>query len=94
MGHEEFRKSLREFLSHQQNVCVIGEAPTGTEVLQLSDRHRPHLILLDLALSKVAGRDIAGSLNAQYSSTWVVFVSCLKSDPSVRFSIVSMPMLL
>ena len=53
--HPLFRKGVTELLNGQADFKVIGEAAAGAEGVELSLRHEPDLILLDLNMKDMNG---------------------------------------
>lgn len=73
--HEMVRQGLRTFLDREDDVVIVGEAGTAAEALELVERVRPRLILLDLQLPDGSGVDICRKLRA--------------ADPQLRILVLS-----
>jgi DNA-binding NarL/FixJ family response regulator len=59
--HASFRRSARALLE-LDGFDVIGEAADGASALELAERLRPDLVLLDIALPDTSGFDVAERL--------------------------------
>ena len=59
--HASFRRSARTLLE-LEGYEVVGEAADGASALELVDRLRPGLVLLDIALPDTSGFDVAERL--------------------------------
>ena len=62
--HPVVRDGLRGMLAGEPDFEVVGEAASGVEAVRLTDRERPDVVLMDLALpghpGRRQGRDGAG----------------------------------
>jgi DNA-binding NarL/FixJ family response regulator len=57
-----FREALRALLEANGPFRVVGGAGDGTETLQLVKRHKPDVLLLDLAMPRLPGLDALRAL--------------------------------
>jgi DNA-binding NarL/FixJ family response regulator len=57
-----FRDALRTLLEGEQGFSVVGCAADGVETIRLVKRVRPHVLLLDLAMPRLAGLDALRTL--------------------------------
>ncbi|MHB1836125.1 MAG: response regulator, partial [Solirubrobacteraceae bacterium] len=46
---------IRRTIEHLDDIQVVGEAHTGPELMQLVDRRRPDIVLMDLRMPGVSG---------------------------------------
>jgi two-component system, LytTR family, response regulator len=56
------RARLRQLLASYPDVEIIGEAETGAQAMELTERLKPDLLLLDIRMPGCSGLDIAASL--------------------------------
>jgi two-component system, NarL family, nitrate/nitrite response regulator NarL len=63
--HPIFRDGLRKLLETEPDLQVIAEAGDGGEAVRMVQRHKPDIVLMDLAMPKRSGlqalRDLSGS---------------------------------
>ncbi|MCP4662913.1 MAG: response regulator, partial [bacterium] len=71
-GEPAARRSLRSFLEHDYQVLEAQDGRAGLEVLE---RERPDLVLLELDLPDVDGRDVLARMTRRSPMTPVVIVS-------------------
>jgi DNA-binding NarL/FixJ family response regulator len=53
--HAMVREGLRTMLQHQETLEIVGEAETGAEALEVVDKMRPDVVLLDIRLPDMSG---------------------------------------
>ena len=54
-GRRLIRDSLRQVLSSEQNIQIVGEATSGTEILDFIGRLEPDVVLLDCFMPGIDG---------------------------------------
>jgi two-component system, NarL family, response regulator NreC len=57
--HSIVRRGMRALLEAEANVEVVAEASDGLEALRLCEEHHPDLLILDVAMPKLNGIDVA-----------------------------------
>jgi two-component system response regulator NreC len=57
--HSIVRRGLRSLLETEPSVEVVAEAGDGIEALRLCEEHHPDLLILDVAMPKLNGIDVA-----------------------------------
>lgn len=72
--HHLVRKLLRSFLETHPGIKIVGEATNGIEAIELVQKKRPDILLLDLALPRIHGLDVVRQV-ALLSKTKVLVVS-------------------
>ena len=69
------RESLRWLLEDEPGLTVIGEAPTGSQALQMAVNLTPDLVILDVELPDIDGFAVTSQLKAQPNPSVVVLLS-------------------
>ena len=69
------RVLLRIALGSEQDLEIVGEAADGREAVDLAERHRPDVILLDLAMPEMDGLEALPKLREVAPETKVVVYS-------------------
>jgi DNA-binding NarL/FixJ family response regulator len=57
--HGIVRRGLRSLLETDPSLTVVAEASDGLEALRLCTEHRPDIVILDIAMPKLNGIDVA-----------------------------------
>jgi DNA-binding NarL/FixJ family response regulator len=57
--HSIVRRGMRSLLETEQSLEIVAEAADGLEALRLCEEHRPDLLILDVAMPKLNGIDVA-----------------------------------
>jgi two-component system response regulator NreC len=79
--HALVRSGLRALLEREGEFKVVAEAADGYEAVELALRHKPDLILLDVAMPRLTGTDAAQHISGKLPHTRIVIVS-MHSDES------------
>ncbi len=74
--HAIVRRGMRALLETESSVEVVAEAADGLEALRLCEEHRPDLLILDIAMPKLNGIEVAAR--------------CLKMQPAPQAIMLSM----
>lgn len=70
--HEVIRTGLRMLLENQSDMIILGEASTGGEAIQLVDRLRPNVVVMDITLPDISGIEATRRLKAQHAEIAVI----------------------
>ena len=80
--HHLVRKGLKSLLTNEENFDLVGEAGDGLEALQLTEKLRPDVLLLDLAMPRMHGLEVIRRVRSS-TSTNVVVCSMHADEPYV-----------
>ncbi len=81
--HKVVRQGLVSLLELEPDLQVVGEASTGAEALELLDRLRPDLLLLDLRLADLGGAQVCRQATALYPHLAVLILTAISSGHEV-----------
>jgi DNA-binding NarL/FixJ family response regulator len=73
--HGIVRASLKALLDVDPEIEVVGEAGDGRAVIDQVDRHRPSVVLMDIAMSGLNGIEATRQISKQHPSTRVIVLS-------------------
>jgi DNA-binding NarL/FixJ family response regulator len=78
--HEMVRAGIHRILSEAEGIRVVGEAADGARAVELADRERPDVIVLDLRLPVMDGEVAMGKMLAGNPNARVLILTSL-ADP-------------
>jgi two-component system response regulator DegU len=73
--HPIVRKGIFNLLDKEQDIDVIGEASDGEQAIQLTNRLKPDILLLDMEMPGLGGVDVAKRLRADNSPVKILVLS-------------------
>jgi DNA-binding NarL/FixJ family response regulator len=73
--HQLVRGGVRSLLESLPGVKIVGETGDGREALDLIEKHRPDVILLDITMPGLSGLEVAARVSAISPRTKVVILS-------------------
>ena len=84
--HPPFRDAARAVIAATPGFEALAEVASGEDALELLDRLRPDLVLLDVSLPGLDGLETCRRLTASAPAPLVVLISA-DDDPGVRESV-------
>lgn len=82
--HKIVRQGFRLILAQQADLEVVGEASNGREALELAERLKPDVVILDIAMPVVNGVEACRSIRQQCPECNILVLSMHKDAPYVR----------
>jgi two-component system, NarL family, response regulator LiaR len=86
--HAVLREGLRSFLELQDGIEIVGDASDGAEAVELAERLRPAVVLMDLVMPKLDGVEAMRALNERVPGTRVIILTSYIDDdrllPAIR----------
>ena len=82
--HEIIRRGLRALLSSRPDWIICAEAATGREAIAQAQRHRPDIVVMDIAMPGLNGLEATRKIRKMLPKTQVVMLSLHYSDQLVR----------
>ena len=79
-GHMIFRDGLRQLLSLEPDLEVVGEAKNGTEVLDLVRELQPDILLLDLKMPGLDGLSVLQRIQNQKLKTKIIILTAADDE--------------
>lgn len=81
--HRIVREGLASMLSTQPDMCVVGEAGTGTEAIVQAVRLRPDIMLLDLEMPDLDGVGVLERVRVELPDVRVIILTAYGTDERI-----------
>jgi two-component system, NarL family, response regulator len=81
--HPLVRQGIRRTLEASGDICVVGEARTGTELLAMIERRCPQVVLLDLRMPELDGFECLAAIRRSWPEIRTVVVSAFEERASI-----------
>ena len=81
--HAVFREGLRAVLGSEPDMEIVGEAATGTEVVERAAELRPDVILMDIQMPGINGIEATRHIRSARPDVGVVVLTMFEDDDSV-----------
>ncbi len=78
--HQIFRQGLRDSLSLDDGIEVVGEAPNGEVALQLAVQFRPQVVISDVNLPGMNGLQVAQRLRREVPDTYTLILTAYDDE--------------
>ena len=88
--HAEFRLGLKEMLSTDEGIEVVGEAENGAQAVALAREVRPDVIVLDLLMPVMEGREALGLILRDVSPPPGIVILTMHDQPHLRRELLGM----
>lgn len=85
--HPIVRSGVVSLLSHADDIEVVGEAATGLEAVELAERLRPDVVLMDLRMPVLDGTEATSRITAELPGVRVLILTTYESDDLILAAI-------
>lgn len=73
--HEILREGLRSLLERERDIKICAEACDGFEALEMVEKHRPDVLLLDVTMPKLGGLETLERVRSEFPGVKTVLLS-------------------
>ena len=81
--HPIVRQGIRHLLEAESDVKVVGEATDGLEAVQLVEKHRPNVLIVDMMMPGLNGLEVLRQVKKRSPSTFSIVLSMQSADAYV-----------
>jgi DNA-binding NarL/FixJ family response regulator len=82
--HELVRRGLVALLADVPGWTIVAEAVNGRQAVELAERHRPDIVILDLTMPELNGLDATRQILAALPAARVLILTAHESEQLVR----------
>jgi DNA-binding NarL/FixJ family response regulator len=81
--HNVVRKGIRELLSDEDDIGVVGEARNGQEAVDLATALQPDVVVMDIAMPELSGVEATRQIRVAVPSVRVLVLTSYADDPYI-----------
>jgi DNA-binding NarL/FixJ family response regulator len=81
--HTVVRKGIRDLLSDEDDIAVVGEARNGHEAVDLATALQPDVVVMDIAMPELTGVEATRQIRAQAPDVRVLVLTAYDDDPYI-----------
>jgi len=87
--HQLFREGVKRILEFEKSFKIVAEGDDGSDVLELVERYRPDVVLMDINMPGVNGVEATKQLVDAYPKTKVIILSIHDDENYVAHALTS-----
>jgi len=85
--HNIVRQGLKALLATESDIGVVAEAQSGREAVQLAIKHRPGVVLMDLAMPLLNGWEATRQILRAVPTARIIILSTYDDEEHIRLAI-------
>lgn len=78
--HEVTRRGIRTLLESMSGWTVVAEASNGREAIELAEKHKPDVAVMDITVPVLSGLEAARRIRSAAQNTEIVFLTVHNSE--------------
>ena len=82
--HPLLREGIATLINNQPDMCVVGEASTGSEALERFHALRPDITLMDVRLPDISGIDAMIAIRKEFPESRVIMLTTSEGDVEIQ----------
>lgn len=82
--HTLVREGLRELLQSMSDMTVVGEAGDGLEAIEITKKHQPDVLIIDIAMPKMKGIEAIKEIKRSFPDIQILVLSMHSKTEYVR----------
>lgn len=82
--HPLLSEGLAAVIESQDDMVAVGQASSGREAIQLFDRYKPDVTLMDLRLPDMSGIDVMMAIRSKHNDARVIILTTFAGDVEIQ----------
>jgi len=82
--HILVRQGIKKILQEDHEMCVVGEAADGIELLEILEKITPDMVVLDISMPRLKGLAAAAKIRQLYPDIKILILSMHRSKEYLR----------
>src|SRR3954469_21663486 len=82
--HQIVREGFRSLLEHESDLEIVGEAETGRQAVQLTQKLRPAVVVMDIAMPLLNGLEATRQIRKALPDTKILILSAHSDDAYIE----------
>jgi DNA-binding NarL/FixJ family response regulator len=82
--HDMIRQGLRHLLEQHEDWQICAEASTGRQAVELAERTRPHVVVLDLAMPELNGLEVTRQIKKMLPDSEILIFTVHETEELTR----------
>jgi len=82
--HALLREGIAAIVNSQPDMCLVAQAASGFEAIQLFRQHKPDVTLMDLRLPDMSGIDALIAIKAEFPEARVIMLTTFEGDVDIQ----------
>jgi NarL family two-component system response regulator LiaR len=82
--HSAVRSGLRKFIAVNKDLQLVGEATNGREAIEMTARHKPDVILMDLLMPEMDGIAATREIHREYPDIKIIALTSFSEQKMVQ----------
>jgi DNA-binding NarL/FixJ family response regulator len=78
--HPIVRQGLRHLLEEESGIMIVGEASDGLQAVQLAEKHKPDILILDMMMPDLNGLEVLRQVKERSPGTRSIVLSMQSAD--------------
>lgn len=78
--HPIVRHGLRHLLEEESNIRIVGEASNGLQAVQLTEKFKPNVLILDIMMPDLNGLEVLRQVKERSTATCCIVLSMQSAD--------------
>jgi DNA-binding NarL/FixJ family response regulator len=85
--HSIVREGVRRLIEAESDIDLCGEASDGRELLEQVEKHRPHVVIIDISMPHLGGLETLEQVRANHPNVKTILLSVHADPPMIQSAV-------